>query len=93
MTGNFGHCKLCCYLPFPVYLGNLFDKDAGGFLRFQAQYLRRIRIPRWVDVPMSLRLALADAAIKRDVQACNRATFELYGLSCEEKSALGENGE
>jgi len=22
-------------------------KMAGGFLRFQAQYLRRIRIPRW----------------------------------------------
>jgi hypothetical protein len=25
-------------------------KMSGGFLRFQAQYLRRIRIPRWDDV-------------------------------------------
>ncbi len=76
-----------------IFVATYSTKMRGGFLRFQAQYLRRIRIPRWVDVPMSLRLALADAAIKRDVQACNRATFELYGLSCEEKSALGENGE
>ncbi|WP_286075594.1 Eco57I restriction-modification methylase domain-containing protein [Stenotrophomonas sp. 59] len=76
-----------------MFVATYSTKMRGGFLRFQAQYLRRIRIPRWVDVPMSLRLELADAAIKRDVQACNRATFELYGLSCEEKSALGENGE
>lgn len=76
-----------------LFVATYSTKMRGGFLRFQAQYLRRIRIPRWVDVPMPLRLELAEAAIKRDVQACNRATFELYGLSCEEKSALGDNGE
>lgn len=65
----------------------------GGFLRFQAQYLRRIRAPRWADVPELLRRELAAAAIKRDVQACNRAVFKLYGLSPEERSALGGNGE
>ena len=68
-------------------------KMRGGFLRFQAQYLRRIRIPRWADVPEPLRRELAEAAIKRDVQACNRAVFRLYGLSHEERSALGGNGE
>lgn len=68
-------------------------KMRGGFLRFQAQYLRRIRVPRWADVSESLRVELADAAIKRDLQACNRAVFRLYGLSYEERSALGGNGE
>ncbi|MDR2852863.1 MAG: Eco57I restriction-modification methylase domain-containing protein [Burkholderiaceae bacterium] len=34
----------------------------GGFLRFQAQYLRRIRIPRWQDVSVDLRSRLAEAA-------------------------------
>jgi hypothetical protein len=31
---------------------------AGGFLRFQAQYLRRIRIPRWEAVSAAQRAAL-----------------------------------
>jgi hypothetical protein len=60
----------------------------GGFLRFQAQYLRRIRVPRWIDVPSELRKELAEAAIKRDLQACNHATFKLYGLNNEEQSIL-----
>jgi TaqI-like C-terminal specificity domain len=61
---------------------------SGGFLRFQAQYLRRIRVPHWIDVPPELRQELAEAAIKRDLQACNHATFKLYGLNNEEQSIL-----
>ena len=76
-----------------LFVATYSTKMRGGFLRFQAQYLRRIRIPRWVDVPEPLRRELAEAAIKRDVQACNRAAFKLYGLSHEERSALGGNGE
>ena len=63
----------------------------GGFLRFQAQYLRRIRVPRWAAVPEHLRCALSEAAIRRDIQACNRAVFEVYGLSHAERSVLGGN--
>lgn len=76
-----------------LFVATYSTKMRGGFLRFQAQYLRRIRIPRWADVPELLRLELADAAIKRDIQACNRAVFRLYGLNHEERSALGGNGE
>lgn len=65
----------------------------GGFLRFQAQYLRRIRIPRWSSVPDGLRRDLAEAAIQRDVVACNREVFKLYGLNHDERSTLGGNGE
>lgn len=68
-------------------------KMRGGFLRFQAQYLRRIRIPLWANVPQVLRVELAEAALKLDLQRCNRAVFKLYGLSDEEQSALGGNGE
>ena len=32
----------------------------GGYLRFQAQYLRRIRLPRWQDVPDEIKEALTD---------------------------------
>jgi hypothetical protein len=76
-----------------LFMTTYSTKMRGGFLRFQAQYLRRIRIPYWADVPESLRRELADAAIRRDLQACNHAVFNLYGLNHEERSALGENGE
>jgi hypothetical protein len=60
----------------------------GGYLRFQAQYLRRIRIPHWRDVPASLRETLLDS----DVDARNRAVFELYGMTKMERTAIGGNG-
>ncbi|KDC46167.1 Eco57I restriction-modification methylase domain-containing protein [Bordetella bronchiseptica] len=76
-----------------LFVATYSTKMRGGFLRFQAQYLRRIRIPHWAEVPERLRRELAEAAVRRDVQACNQAVFKLYGLSQEEQSALGGNGE
>lgn len=63
----------------------------GGYLRFQAQYLRRIRVPRWSDVPEPMRKRLSEAALAGDREACNQATFELYALSVDEKAAIGGN--
>lgn len=68
-------------------------KMRGGYLRFQAQYLRRIRVPLWKDVPETLRKELSEAAERHDIPACNRAVFKLYGLTPEECAALGGNGE
>lgn len=65
----------------------------GGYMRFQAQYLRRIRLPRWEDVPDATKNDLIDAAERGDEAACNKAAFKLYGLSKEERAALGGNGE
>lgn len=76
-----------------LFVATYSTKMRGGFLRFQAQYLRRIRIPHWSNVSESLRCELAEAAIKRDVHACNRAVYKLYGLSHEERAALEGNGE
>jgi len=53
----------------------------GGFLRFQAQYLRRIRVPYWRDVPEDLRYQLGEAAKSLDIAACDIAAAKLYGLS------------
>lgn len=76
-----------------LFVATYSTKMRGGFLRFQAQYLRRIRIPRWADVSKTLRRELAEAAIKRDIHACNQAVFKLYKLSQQERYALGGNGE
>jgi hypothetical protein len=67
-------------------------KMRGGYLRFQAQYLRRIRLPAWADVSKRLRTSLIEAAESRNVEAANQAVFELYGLNKEERAALGGNG-
>lgn len=67
-------------------------KMRGGYLRFQAQYLRRIRVPRWHDVPDDLRAELADAADRSDITSCNRAVFRLYRMNKAERTALGGNG-
>ncbi|WP_310452887.1 Eco57I restriction-modification methylase domain-containing protein [Sulfuritalea sp.] len=76
-----------------LFVATYSTKMRGGFLRFQAQYLRRLRLPHWRSVSESLRGELIAAATKRDIQACNQAAFKLYGLNHEEKSGLGGNGD
>ncbi|WP_366655449.1 Eco57I restriction-modification methylase domain-containing protein [Fodinicurvata sp. EGI_FJ10296] len=56
----------------------------GGYLRFQAQYLRKIRIPRWQDVSFELRHRLAQYAETNDRNALNEIVSELYGLTVAE---------
>lgn len=53
----------------------------GNCLRFQAQYLRRIRLPLWKAIPKDLRLALKKAAINDDEFACREIVSTIYGLS------------
>lgn len=72
-----------------LFVATYSTRMRGGFLRFQAQYLRRIRVPRWSDVPAELRGKLIDAAMARDLEACNAHAFELYGLTEQEQAALG----
>ena len=54
-------------------------KMRGGYLRFQAQYLRRVRLPKWESVAPALRDRLAEAATGPR-EACDRAARDLYGL-------------
>ena len=65
----------------------------GGYLRFQAQYLRRIRLPRWSEVSGATREALVAAARAGDERACNEVAYGLYGLSAAERAALADDSE
>lgn len=76
-----------------LFVATYSTKMRGGYLRFQAQYLRRIRIPFWHDVSENLRRELIRAANIRDLDACNRSVFKLYKLNREERSALDGHGE
>lgn len=68
-------------------------KMRGGYLRFQAQYLRRLRVPHWHDVPPTLRAELVVAGKSRNGAACNAAVAVLYKLTSKERQALTANSE
>ncbi|HEX5591730.1 MAG TPA: N-6 DNA methylase [Solirubrobacterales bacterium] len=52
----------------------------GGFLRFQAQYLRRIRVPHIEMIDNKAATGLAEAFDRRDRQAATQLALPLYGL-------------
>lgn len=53
----------------------------GGYLRFQAQYLRRIRIPRPQDISVDQSNLLREAFRKRDVQRATEVALALYKIN------------
>ncbi len=55
-------------------------KMRGGYLRFQAQYLRRIRVPSPRSLRAELSTALRDAFRARDFAALDALALEAYGL-------------
>jgi hypothetical protein len=75
-----------------LFVATYSTKMRGGFLRFQAQYLRRIRLPRWEGVPDELRVRLTRASEQLDVAASNAAVADLYGLTTAERAALSAQG-
>lgn len=60
----------------------------GDCLRFQAQYLRRIRVPQWGAISVGLQQALRLAAKNDDFAACDEAVSELYNLSKAESAII-----
>jgi len=60
---------------------------SGGFLRFQAQYLRRIRCPRWETVGKRDRDLLIEASAGSS-QECDEAVFRSFGVSSGAATAL-----
>lgn len=52
----------------------------GGFLRFQAQYLRRIRVPRIDAIGVEVAWKLSEAFEERDVEKATEAALTVYEL-------------
>lgn len=53
----------------------------GGYYRFQAQYLRRIRVPLPRDIPASIARQLAAAFDEYDPARATTLALQLYGIS------------
>ena len=71
-----------------VFIEAYSTRMRGDYLRYQAQYLRRIRIPHWRKIPDHLREALRKSMINSDPIARDKAVSTLYGLSKEERATL-----
>jgi hypothetical protein len=56
-------------------------KMRGGYLRFQAQYLRRIRVPNPAAIPAKLAKSLAAAFRKRDFGQIDALALKAYALA------------
>jgi hypothetical protein len=52
----------------------------GGYLRFQAQYLRRIRVPDPHSIPVKLAAQLRRAFDDQDFELATKAALQAYGL-------------
>lgn len=61
---------------------------SGGFLRFQAQYLRRIRLPHWHAVPLELREDLVKASARTIQAQIDAPVFRMFGLSEKDASII-----
>lgn len=55
-------------------------KMRGGYLRFQAQYLRRIRVPRLDLIPKRTARELERSFAARDVERATASALDAYGL-------------
>ena len=53
----------------------------GGYFRFQAQYLRRIRVPVPQTIPKRIAARLVRAFDSYDLPLANESALELYGIS------------
>lgn len=63
-----------------LFVGSYCVKMRGGTYRFQAQYLRRIRVPTPDSLTARDRRSLAAAFVARDTEWATRVAGRLYGL-------------
>jgi hypothetical protein len=61
------------------------DTTRGGTLRFQAQYLRKIRVPRPGTIERAVASDLTDAFERRDPEAATSAALRAYALDADAK--------
>ncbi|MCX6849167.1 MAG: Eco57I restriction-modification methylase domain-containing protein [Verrucomicrobia bacterium] len=74
-----------------LFVATYSTKMRGGCFRFQAQYLRRIRIPKWSSISASMQDSLIAAAESGDETACNKIVAKMFGLSSKERELIATN--
>ncbi len=71
-----------------LFISSYCVRMSGGFLRFQAQYLRRIHLPRWSKLAESNRAALRAASASLDIDRIDAAVAMAFDLTPPETSLV-----
>ncbi len=58
-------------------------------MRFQAQHLRKLRIPLWNSINDTLKTKLIHAGLSNNTESFDALAHELYGLNGKERMMLG----
>lgn len=72
-----------------LFISSYSTKIAKGYLRFQAQHLRKLRLPVWDNVSSSLKEQLISAGKENNSASYTYLASEVYGLNRKEKVTLG----
>lgn len=72
-----------------LFISSYTTKIAKGYLRFQAQHLRKLRLPYWENIDINLKNKLIKAGKDNNIDSFNELTCEVYKLSNKEKLIVG----
>ena len=72
-----------------LFISTYSTKIAKGYLRYQAQHLRKLRLPKWREIDKNLQCALVLAGKENDINSFNNLAGEAYQLNEKEQSILG----
>lgn len=72
-----------------LFINTYSTKVASGFLRFQAQHLRRIRVPKWSELSTEVKRNLITAGSDNNIVLGRETVAAAYGLSKSELQLIG----
>ena len=72
-----------------LFISTYSTKIAKGYLRFQAQHLRKLRLPHWDSINPCLQQRLIQAEKNNNTDSFTELTCEVYQLTKKEKSIVG----
>jgi len=73
-----------------IFMDMYSTKIANGHLRFQAQHLRKLRLPAWGSINDGLKVRMIDAGVSNATSIFTDLTCEMYGLNENEKLIVGK---
>ena len=72
-----------------LFISSYSTKIANEYLRYQAQHLRKLRLPCWASIDLGLRQRLVQAGKEDNTDIFNELTCEVYQLTKNEKLIIG----
>ncbi len=75
-----------------LFIRTYSTKMHGDCLRFQAQYLRRIRLPAWESVAVLVREKIVHLSELGDINGLNSIVYDLYNLTESERNIIEKYG-